>query len=154
MLKIETKIVNPILGHKVPLPFYSTDGSAGIDIRACLNEPLTVAANETQIIPSGFAINISDPKIMAVLVPRSGLGIKCGIVLANLVGIIDSDYHGEIQVGIWNRSNSNFIVCPGDRICQMIFVPILQVRLDIVTEFSPSQFPQRGIQGLGHSGIQ
>jgi len=148
--QIETKILNPLLGQKIPLPTYTTAGSAGIDLRACIDTPLIIHPQETQLIATGFAISIRDPHLMAVLVPRSGLGIKQGIVLANLVGIIDSDYHDEIQVGIWNRSNSPFTVYPGDRICQMLFVPVVQVELAIVEEFS--EMTVRGSQGLGHSG--
>jgi len=148
--KIETKILNPLLGQQIPLPTYTTAGSAGIDLRACIAAPLIIEPQATQLVATGFAISIRDPNLMAVLVPRSGLGIKQGIVLANLVGIIDSDYSGEIQVGVWNRSTTAFTVYPGDRICQMLFVPVVQVELAIVEEFS--EMTVRGSQGLGHSG--
>lgn len=152
MLKVEIKILNPLLLSKIPLPRYTTEGAAGIDVRACIDEPVVITAQETKIIPSGFAINIRDPNIMGVLVPRSGLGIKQGIVLGNLVGIIDSDYQGEIKVGVWNRSQEEVVIYPSDRICQLIFMPIFRVEFDIVTEFS--QTTDRGIGGIGHTGVK
>jgi dUTP pyrophosphatase len=149
-IAIETKILNPLLGDKIPLPTYTTTGSAGLDVRACIATAVTINPQETQLIATGFAISIRDPNIMAILVPRSGLGIKQGIVLGNLVGIIDSDYSGEIQVGIWNRSTTPVTIQPGDRICQLLFVPVIQAELTVVTEFSATT--ARGSQGLGHSG--
>jgi dUTP pyrophosphatase len=148
---VEVKILNPLVGREIPLPEYATAGSAGMDLRACIEEPLSLEAGSTHIIPTGLALNIRDPGLMALLAPRSGLGIRHGIVLANLVGIIDSDYHGEILVGLWNRGQETFIVHPGDRICQMIFMPVTQVELHIVEAFSSSS--ERGEGGLGHTGI-
>lgn len=148
--KIETKIVNPLIGDKIPLPAYATDGSAGIDLRACIDSPVIIEPGETKLIGSGLAINIQDPSLMAVLAPRSGLGIKHGIVLGNLVGIIDSDYTGEIGVGVWNRSDKSFTVEPGERLCQMMFVPVVQVEMELVEEFSGSS--ERGAGGFGHTG--
>jgi len=147
---VEAKIVNPLLGMEIPLPEYTTGGSAGMDIRACISEHVVIGSGETRIIPSGLAISIHDPGLMAVLAPRSGLGIKHGIVLANLIGVIDSDYHGEIKVGLWNRGPEPFTVEPGDRICQMMFVPVVQVELAVVKEFSNAS--ERGAGGLGHTG--
>ncbi|MDY6992677.1 MAG: dUTP diphosphatase [Pseudomonadota bacterium] len=152
MARIETKIVNKLIGKRFPLPTYTTSGAAGLDLRACIETPLSVAAGETRLIGSGIAINILDPHLMGVLVPHSGLGIHHGIVLANLVGIIDSDFHGEIQMGIWNRSQHPFKIEPGDRLCQMIFVPIVQVELEAVDSFT--QTTQRGEGGFGHTGRQ
>ena len=149
---VEAKIVNPLLGRQISFPRYATDGSAGLDLPACIEKPVVLAPGKTEIIPTGMAINIYDPGLMAVLAPRSGLGIKHGVVLANLVGIIDSDYHGEILVGLWNRGDQTFTVHPGDRICQMLFVPVVQVELRFVDEFSNSS--KRGSGGLGHTGRQ
>jgi dUTP pyrophosphatase len=147
---VEAKIINPLLGTTIPCPGYSTEGAAGIDLRACIQDPIIIEPGETRIIPSGLALNIHDPGLMAVIAPRSGLGIKHGIVLANLVGIIDSDYHGEIKIGLWNRGRDTFTVESGDRICQMMFVPVVQVELELVDEFSNSS--KRGAGGLGHTG--
>lgn len=147
---VEAKVVNPLLGTRIPLPRYSTTGAAGVDLRACIDKPVSIAPGETRILPSGLAISIHDPGLMAILAPRSGLGIRHGIVLANLIGVIDSDYHGEIQIGLWNRSKKYFTVEPGDRICQMMFVPVLQVEINVVNEFSNSS--TRGSGGLGHTG--
>ncbi len=149
---IETKILNSLIGTAIPLPTYATDGAAGMDLRACINEPLTLAPNETQLINTGIAISIRNPNIMGILAPRSGLGIKHGIILGNTVGIIDSCYQGEIKVGLWNRSNDSFVIYQGDRVCQLLFVPIIQVTLEIVTEFREKT--QRGEGGFGHTGIQ
>lgn len=148
--KIETKIMNPLIGASIPLPSYATTGSAAMDLRACLSEPLTVQAGETVMIPSGIAISIHDPGLVALLVPRSGLGIKHGIVLANTVGVIDSDYQGEIGIGIHNRSRTAYTVEPGERICQVMFVPVTQVALTVVDEFSSNS--ERGAGGFGHTG--
>jgi dUTP pyrophosphatase len=147
---VEAKIINPLLGTTIPFPDYSTEGAAGLDLRACIEGPVMIKPGETFIIPSGLAISIHDPNLMAVLAPRSGLGIKHGIVLANLIGIIDSDYHGEIKIGLWNRGKETFTVEPGDRICQMMFVPVVQVELEVVNEFSNRS--KRGAGGLGHTG--
>jgi len=148
--KIETKIMNPLMGSSIPLPAYATTGSAAMDLRACLSEPLTVQPGETVMIPSGIAISIHDPALVALLVPRSGLGIKHGIVLANTIGVIDSDYQGEIGIGIHNRSMQAYTVEPGERICQMMFVPVTQASLSIVGEFSMDS--TRGAGGFGHTG--
>lgn len=147
---IETKIINPLLGSKIPLPTYATKGSAAMDLRACLNAPLTVAAGETVLIPSGIAINIHNPNIVAILAPRSGLGIKHGIVLANNIGVIDSDYQGEISIGILNRGDSAYTIEPGERICQMIFMPVFQATLAVVNEFGNES--SRAAGGFGHTG--
>ena len=148
--KIETKIMNPLMGSSIPLPAYATSGSAAMDLRACLTEPLTVQPGETVMIPSGIAISIHDPSLVALLLPRSGLGIKHGIVLANTVGVIDSDYQGEIGIGIFNRGKAAYTIEPGERICQMMFVPVTQAALSIVEEFSMDS--ARGAGGFGHTG--
>lgn len=148
--KIETKIINPLVGKAFPIPAYATGGSAALDLRACLDQPLTVQPGETVLIPSGIAISIHDPGLMALLVPRSGLGIKHGIVLANTVGVIDSDYQGEIGIGIVNRGAVPYTIEPGERICQMMFVPVTQVELELVAEFSTET--DRGAGGFGSTG--
>ena len=148
--KIETKIMNTLMGTSIPLPSYATDGSAAMDLRACISGPLPVQPGETVLIPSGLAISIHDPGLVALLVPRSGLGIKHGIVLANTVGVIDSDYQGEIGIGIHNRSGQPYTIEPGERICQMLFMPVTQVALAIVDEFSSDSI--RGAGGFGHTG--
>jgi len=148
--KIETKIINPLVGTSIPLPTYATNGSAALDLRACLDRPVTVQPGETVLIPSGIAISIHDPGLVALLVPRSGLGIKHGIVLANTVGVIDSDYQGEIGIGIVNRGAAPYTIEPGERICQMMFVPATQVSLELVAEFSKET--DRGAGGFGSTG--
>lgn len=148
--KIETKIMNPLVGASIPLPSYATRGAAALDLRACLEQPLTVQPGETALIPSGIAISIHDPGLVALLVPRSGLGIKHGIVLANTVGVIDSDYQGEIGIGIVNRGAAPYTIEPGERICQMMFVPVTQVSLEPVAEFSRET--DRGAGGFGSTG--
>lgn len=148
--KIETKIMNPLIGNSIPLPGYATDGSAAIDLRACLNEAKTVQPGETVLIPSGIAISINDPALVALLVPRSGLGIKHGIVLANTIGVIDSDYQGEIGIGIHNRGSAPYTIEPGERICQMMFMPVTQVSLEMVNNFSLET--ERGTGGFGSTG--
>ena len=148
--KIETKIINPLIGTAIPIPTYATGGSAALDLRACLGQPQTVLPGETVLIPSGIAISIHDPGLVALLVPRSGLGIKHGIVLANTVGVIDSDYQGEIGIGIVNRGAAPYTIEPGERICQMMFVPVTQVALEIVDEFSRET--DRGAGGFGSTG--
>ncbi len=151
MPKIELKILDPRLGTRFPLPRYATEGSAGLDLVACLDAPLTLAPGHTQLVPSGLAIHIGDPNLAAVLLPRSGLGHKHGIVLGNLVGLIDSDYQGQVFVSVWNRGHEPFTIEPGDRIAQMVFVPVVQVEFTIVQDFAPSR---RGEGGFGHSGRQ
>ena len=149
MKHIQLKILDPKIGHEIPLPEHATDGSAGVDLRACLDAPVTVAPGETQLIGTGIAIHIGNPGYAAMLLPRSGLGHKHGIVLGNLVGLIDSDYQGELKVSCWNRGNSTFTVQPGERICQMVIVPVLQVEYDIVENFDETE---RGTGGFGHTG--
>jgi len=148
--KIETKIINSLIGTSIPLPSYATDGAAAVDLRACLAESRTIHPGETVLIPSGIAISIHDPGLVALLVPRSGLGIKHGIVLANTVGVIDSDYQGEIGIGIFNRGSVPYTIEPGERICQMMFVPVTQVALEVVSEFSMQT--ERGTGGFGSTG--
>ena len=148
--KIETKIMSPLMGTSIPLPAYATDGSAAMDLRACLAEAMTVPPGETLLVPSGIAISIHDPGLVALLVPRSGLGIRHGIVLANTIGVIDSDYQGEIGIGVHNRGKSSYTIEPGERICQMMFVPVTQVVLGVVEEFSMDS--ARGAGGFGHTG--
>jgi dUTP pyrophosphatase len=149
-IKLETKIVNPLMGKAIPLPSYATDGSAAIDLRACLKEQLGIQPGETVLVGSGIAINIKDPNIVGIIVPRSGLGIKKGVVLANTVGVIDSDYQGEIKIGLFNRSQNRYFVQPGERICQMLFMPVINATLKLVQEFSNTTF--RGNGGFGHTG--
>ena len=149
-VNIETKIVNPIMGEAIPLPSYATDGSAAIDLRACLREPIGIQPGETLLVGSGMAINIKDPSIVGLIVPRSGLGIKKGIVLANTIGVIDSDYQGEIKIGLFNRSQNPYIVRPGERICQMLFMPVINATLKLVKVFSSET--HRGSGGFGHTG--
>jgi len=146
---IELKRVNPRLGDTIPLPEYSTAGSAGVDLRACLDEPLTVSPGDTVLIPTGLAMHIEDPGLAAMLLPRSGLGHKHGIVLGNLVGLIDSDYQGEVMISCWNRGRSIFEIKPGERIAQLVVVPVVQVEFELVEEFKASQ---RGSGGFGHTG--
>ncbi|MDD2897726.1 MAG: dUTP diphosphatase [Desulfuromonadaceae bacterium] len=148
--KIETKIINPLVGTTIPLPTYASNGAAALDLRACLEAPITVQPGETLLIPSGIAININDPGLVGLLVPRSGLGIKHGIVLANTVGVIDSDYQGEIGIGIVNRGAAPYTIAPGERVCQMMFMPVLQVELAMVAAFS--QESDRGTGGFGSTG--
>lgn len=149
MKKIDVKILDPRIGGEFPLPTYATEGSAGLDLRACLNEAVTLAPGETTLLPTGIAIHIADPSLAAVILPRSGLGHKHGIVLGNLVGLIDSDYQGQLMVSVWNRGQTTFVVEPGERIAQMIFVPVVQAEFNIVEDFDLSA---RGAGGFGHSG--
>ena len=149
MRSIELKILDPRVGDSVPLPQYATDGSAGLDMRACIDEPVTVAPGETVLIPTGLAIHVADPSLAAVLLPRSGLGHKHGLVLGNLTGLIDSDYQGQVFISCWNRSSERYTVQPSERIAQMVFVPVEQVEFRVVEEFAVSG---RGAGGFGHSG--
>lgn len=149
MKKIEFKILDSRMGNEIPLPEYATTGSAGLDLRACLNEATELLPGETLLIPTGLAIHISDHHLAAVILPRSGLGHKHGIVLGNLVGLIDSDYQGQIFVSCWNRGNTTFTINVGERIAQMVFVPIIQVELERVDDFHESS---RGDGGFGHTG--
>jgi dUTP pyrophosphatase len=147
--KIELKILDPRIGGEFPLPQYATEGSAGMDLRACIDEPLQLRPGDTHLIPTGLAIHIGDPSLAAVLLPRSGLGHKHGVVLGNLTGLIDSDYQGQLFVSCWNRGNDHYTIEAGERIAQMVFVPVVQAAFDIVDEFADSQ---RGAGGFGHSG--
>jgi dUTP pyrophosphatase len=147
--RVELKILDPRIGKEFPLPSYATHGSAGLDLRACLDAPLTLAPGETALIRSGFAIHIADPQLAAVVIPRSGLGHRNGIVMGNLVGLIDSDYQGELLISCWNRGNDPFTIEVGERIAQLVFVPVVQAQFDIVEEFEASA---RGAGGFGHSG--
>ena len=149
MQSIQLKILDERIGGEFPLPEYTTDGSAGIDMRACLHEPLEVGPGDTHLIPTGIAIHIGDPALAAVLLPRSGLGHKHGIVLGNLVGLIDADYQGQVFVSCWNRAAQSFTIQPGERIAQMVFVPILRAHFEVVESFQESA---RGAGGFGHSG--
>jgi dUTP pyrophosphatase len=146
---LQVKILDARLGRELPLPAYATAGSAGLDLRACLDAPLLLAPGRAELIPTGLAIHLEDPGLAAVILPRSGLGHRHGIVLGNLVGLIDSDYQGELKVSCWNRGSEPFTVTPGERIAQLVVVPVVQVELQIVAEFAESE---RGGGGFGHSG--
>ena len=150
MKDIKIKILNPLMGKSIPLPAHETPGSAGLDLRACIKEKVTLKAGSTHLIPIGFAMYLEDEGLAALVVPRSGLGSKHGIVLGNLVGLIDSDYQGELMVPAWNRSDKDFEINPGDRIAQMIIVPIVQANFNIVESFEKTK---RGEKGFGSSGI-
>ncbi len=149
MHKIELKIIDPRVGKEFPLPEYATDGSAGLDLRACIDDEMSILPGETELIPTGIAIHIGDPTLAAVILPRSGLGHKHGIVLGNLVGLIDSDYQGQLFVSTWNRGQQSFQLKPGERLAQLVFVPVVQAGFEIVDEFDQSD---RGEGGFGHSG--
>ena len=149
MRKIQLRILDPRLGSEFPLPHYATDGAAGLDMRACVEEPLEIAPGATRLIPTGMAINLEDPGLAAMLLPRSGLGHKHGIVLGNLVGLIDSDYQGQVFVSCWNRGSEYFTISPGERIAQMVIVPVLHAEFELVDSFVSSQ---RGEGGFGHTG--
>lgn len=149
MKAVQIKIIDPRLGTDFPLPDYATEGSAGMDLRACLDEVLTIAPGETRLIPTGFAMHLDDTGMTAVILPRSGLGHKHGIVLGNLVGLIDSDYQGQVFVSCWNRSEELFQIEPGARIAQLVFLPVVQIRWDLVEDFHTSG---RGAGGFGHTG--
>lgn len=149
MRSIELKILDSRVGDSIPLPHYATDGSAGLDMRACIDEEIKVAPGETVLVPTGIAIHVADPGLAAVLLPRSGLGHKHGLVLGNLTGLIDSDYQGQVYISCWNRGSDSYQVRPGERIAQMVFVPVEQVEFKVVEEFHESD---RGAGGFGHSG--
>jgi dUTP pyrophosphatase len=149
MHKIQLKILDPRLGSEFPLPHYATAGAAGMDMRACVDAPLEIAPGETHLIPTGLAIHIEEQGLAAMLLPRSGLGHKHGIVLGNLVGLIDSDYQGQVFVSCWNRGDSHFTVEPGERIAQMVIVPVVHADFEIVDDFVDSD---RGAGGFGHTG--
>jgi dUTP pyrophosphatase len=146
---VQIKVLDKRLGAEFPLPDYATSGSAGMDLRACLDATLTIEPGETHLIPTGFAMHVEDTGMAAIILPRSGLGHKHGIVLGNLVGLIDSDYQGQVYVSCWNRSDSDFVVEPGARIAQMVFLPVVQARWERVEEFDSSV---RGAGGFGHTG--
>jgi dUTP pyrophosphatase len=147
--KIQLKILDPRLGRELPLPAYATEGSAGMDLRALLDAPLVLEPGASSLIRTGLAIHIADPGLAAVILPRSGLGHKHGIVLGNLVGLIDSDYQGELMVSCWNRGQTAFTVAPGERIAQLVIVPVVRTAFEVVNEFQTSQ---RGAGGFGHTG--
>lgn len=149
MKTVQIKALDPRLGREIPLPEYATAGSAGMDLRACMDEPLVVAPGETRLIPTGFSMHVADPGLAAVILPRSGLGHKHGIVLGNLVGLIDSDYQGQVYVSCWNRAAEPFEIEPGARIAQLVFVPVVQARWEVVDDFHASD---RGAGGFGHTG--
>ncbi|MDF0535574.1 dUTP diphosphatase [Shewanella yunxiaonensis] len=148
---IELKILDGRIGSEFPLPAYATPGSAGMDLRAMIQAPLTVEPGQTVLIPTGVAIHVADPALAAVILPRSGLGHKNGIVLGNLVGLIDSDYQGPLMVSCWNRGNTPFKLEIGDRLAQLVFVPVVQAQFEVVDEFATSD---RGEGGFGHSGTK
>ncbi len=146
---VQVKILDQRIQGEFGLPHYATDGSAGLDLRACIDAPISLAAGQTELIPSGIAIYLDDPSLAAVLLPRSGMGHKHGIVLGNLVGLIDSDYQGQVYISCWNRGQSAFTIEPGDRIAQMVFVPVVQASFNVVEEFVESE---RATGGFGHTG--
>ncbi|MGO3405922.1 dUTP diphosphatase [Marinomonas sp.] len=148
---IQLKIISDKIGKEIPLPTYATEGSAGLDLRACLDEAIELSPGDTRLLPTGLSIYIQDPSLAAVLLPRSGLGHKHGIVLGNLVGLIDSDYQGELMVSCWNRGHSTFTIEPGERVAQLVLVPVVQAEFDIVTEFETTA---RGEGGFGHTGTK
>ena len=148
---LQVKILDPRIGREYPLPQYATPGSAGVDLRACIDAALTLRPGDTELIPSGIAIHLSDPGYAAVVLPRSGLGHKHGIVLGNLVGLIDSDYQGQVFVSCWNRGQSAFTIEPGERVAQLVVVPVAQVQFEIVREFVATE---RGSGGFGSSGTR
>ena len=150
MKKVKLKILNSLMGNKIPIPKYETKGSAGLDLRACIKDKLILEPGKTEMIPMGFAMHLEDKSLAALVIPRSGLGSKHGVVLGNLVGLIDSDYQGELMVPAWNRSDQEFVINSGDRIAQMIIVPIVQANFEIVEDFEKSE---RGTKGFGSSGI-
>jgi dUTP pyrophosphatase len=147
---IQIKILNSKIGQAIPLPDYASSASAGLDLRACIDAPLQLAPQQTQLIPTGIAIYMEDPNLCAVILPRSGLGHKHGIVLGNLVGLIDSDYQGELLISCWNRGHDHFTITPGDRIAQLVFMPIVRAEFELVKEFCASE---RGSGGFGSSGV-
>ena len=149
MQSIRLKILDPRIGRDFPLPRYETRGSAGLDLRACIDAPARIAPGETLLVSSGIAIHIADPGLAAVVLPRSGLGHKHGIVLGNLVGLIDSDYQGPVGISVWNRSDEPFTIEPGDRIAQLVFLSVARARFEVVGAFAETE---RGEGGFGHSG--
>lgn len=148
-ISVEVKILDSRIGTEFPLPKYETSDSAGLDLRACIQEPLEIKPHSTHLIPTGIAIHIGNPNLAAVILPRSGLGHKNGIVLGNLVGLIDADYQGPLMISCWNRGESLYTIMPGDRIAQLVFLPIVRAQFEIVTEFNDTE---RGTGGFGSSG--
>jgi len=146
---IDLKIIDPRIGDNFNLPEYQTDGSAGVDLQACIDQTVSLQPGDTELIPSGIAIHIKDPSLAAVLLPRSGLGHKKGLVLGNLVGLIDSDYQGQVFISCWNRGSKQIDIEPGMRIAQMVFLPVEQVNFNVVEDFDESE---RGLGGFGHTG--
>ena len=149
MPSIQLKVLDPRIGRELPFPRYETEGAAGLDLRACIDAPVELAPGETRLVSSGIAIHIADPNLAAVVLPRSGLGHRHGIVLGNLVGLIDSDYQGPIGLSVWNRSEEPFTIEPGDRIAQLVFLSIARARFEVVDAFAETE---RGEGGFGHSG--
>jgi dUTP pyrophosphatase len=149
--RLQVRVLDPRVGREFPLPEYATSGSAGVDLRACIDAPLELKPGDTQLIPSGIAVHLDDPSLAAIVLPRSGLGHKHGIVLGNLVGLIDSDYQGQIFVSCWNRGTSSFTIQPGERIAQLVVVPVVQVEFEVVSEFVATE---RGAGGFGSSGTK
>lgn len=147
--QLAVKVLDSRIGHEIPMPSYATEGSAGMDLRALLDQPLTLAPGETTLVKTGLAIHIQDPSLAGIILPRSGLGHKHGIVLGNLVGLIDSDYQGELMISVWNRGQSTFTLEPGERLAQYVLVPVVQAELQVVEAFDHSQ---RGEGGFGSSG--
>jgi dUTP pyrophosphatase len=150
MIDVDLKILDPRMGKDIPLPTHATEGSAGMDLRAAIDAPLTLEPGQSELVPSGLAIHIGDPAWCAVIVPRSGLGHKHGLVLGNLIGLIDADYQGPLMVSCWNRGRQSYTMQPGDRIAQLVFLPVARARLNVVESFDPSQ---RGAGGFGSTGI-
>ena len=148
---VQVKILDPRIGKDIAMPEYATNGSAGLDLRACIDKTLTIKPGETILVPTGLSVYLSDPNIAAMLLPRSGLGHKHGIVLGNLVGLIDADYQGPLMVSLWNRGDKEFVIEIGDRVAQMIVVPVIQCDFSIVAEFEETA---RGEGGFGHSGVK
>ncbi|MCE5234363.1 MAG: dUTP diphosphatase [Mizugakiibacter sp.] len=150
MIDVELKVLDPRLGTEIPLPAYATDGAAAMDLRAAPPAPLTLAPGASALIPTGIAVHLGDPRWCALILPRSGLGHKHGIVLGNLVGLIDADYQGPLMISCWNRGDAAFTIAPGDRIAQLMFVPVGRAQLRRVDEFAPSA---RGEGGFGSTGV-
>jgi dUTP pyrophosphatase len=151
MIAVELKILDPRVGMEIPLPAPATAGSAGMDLRAALDAPLTLVPGESALIPTGIAIHVGDPDYCAVILPRSGLGHKHGIVLGNLTGLIDADYQGPLMISCWNRAQAPYTIAPGERIAQLVFLPVARVQFRVVEEFAASQ---RGAGGFGHTGTR